>query len=273
MKRVPPKNRTRYASSFVLALLLHALLFLFEYGTWGRPTGQMGVSLIYSRVVEIPSSAKSGAESPPLQSNAPQPKTEPAPPVQKEPTVEKKAQTSELTQEKQAVREAPPPEKEINEIQEREKTEPEIETPFDPSQEFEIAPSSESGRSNGEEDATADSPPLPPLGDGFQMVGLYRTFYPKDLMNMGVEGTVRLEIYVDEDGSLLGNPTVIRSSGHAKLDEHCVKTIKSDYWKFKVAPKPYKLIVELSFTQDEVKEPRFLGEATYLLPEEGGTSE
>lgn len=276
MEELRPRNNRRYLSSFLLAVALHAVLFLLGQGSWGQPSGLPAITLIYSRVVEV--------ETPPVTKIEPKPQIEPKPKVKEEQParvekpkseskppnktpqekVEKKAKTTEAVQEKPAARQVPPPEQEKTvSSAEQVKTKTSSET--------------EPERVNeAKEEAPAEQapPPLPPLGNGLQMMGIHRTFYPKDLQDQGVEGAVRLEIYVKEDGSLLRDPVIKKSSGHPKLDEHCIKTVKDKrLWQFKPAPQSYKLVVELRFSQDKVEEPRFLEEAAYLSPEEGGTSE
>lgn len=262
MKHLRQRDKFRYVASFLIALFLHALLLLLQNGAWGQHSNELQVTRIYSRLVEVEN--KRSIERKPT----PKPKAEERaaeadfsnnstekniPPEAK---IEEESRPTEVTQNKPAPRQVPPAEK------------------LEPTGSPQEAVKPETEAASGVEEAPAEPapPPLPPLGNGRGMLVVNHTSYPKDLLNKGIEGVVRIEIFVNEEGTLAKEPEIIMSSGHLKLDEHCLLTIKR-LWKFKPAPKPYRLSVELSFTNDEVEGPRFLEEATYLSPEEGGTSE
>lgn len=64
----------------------------------------------------------------------------------------------------------------------------------------------------------------PPRIDPIHLVGKHRLpntedFYPPHLIRLGVEGATNIRICVDESGRRQGDPTVIESSGDARLDE------------------------------------------------------
>ena len=123
--------------------------------------------------------------------------------------------------------------------------------------------------SSPEEEGAEAEPPLPPLGAGRGMVASYPITYHKDLLHEGVEGRVLLEVFLAADGKLLTEPVILRSSGDQRLDEHCLRTVAS-YWRFEPAPAPYKVTVEVIFTQQEGRPKiEFIGDALYLSPEGG----
>ena len=262
MKHLRQRDNLRYFTSFLIALLLHALLLLIQNGVWGQNSDQLQVTRIYSRLVEVestqvekkPTLTKPKVEEKPAKADLPNDPAEKN--TSPEAKIEKEPQPTEVVQKEPAPRQVPPAEEEKPTVSHEETSELSMEA-----------------EARVEETPAAPAPPpLPPLGNGHGMLIVNRTFYPKDLLNQGIEGVVRIEVFINEEGTLLKDPEIILSSGLSKLDEHCLLTIKR-IWKFKPAPKPYRLCVELSFTNDEVEGPRFLEEATYLSPEEGGTSE
>ncbi len=276
MDKLHPKENWRYFFSFLLALGVHLLMLLINYGTWGVPGGgEMRIIPVSSQLVEI--------ETKPPVVPRPQPAPPPRPPVEEkkpEPPpreeVEALAQTTELTQEAPSSREVPPPEPEREEREEVVPPAPEErETPVEQAEQEESIVEEEvppqeglevTGEENGEEPG---DPPLPPLGDGAGMLGTYLVTYHKDLLHEGIEGNVRLSIILAEDGSFLREPEIIVSSGHPRLDEHCLMSVKMN-WRFRPAPKPYRVVVEVSFVKtDPQPQIRFLGEATYYSPEGG----
>lgn len=262
MKHLRQRDNLRYITSFLIALLLHALLLLIQNGVWGQSGDQLQVTRIYSRLVEVentpiekkPTSIRPNVEEKPAKADLPIDPTEKC--TLPEAKIEKEPQPTEVVQKEPAPRKVPPAGEEKSTVSHEETSKSAM----------------EAEAKAGQTPAAPAPPPLPPLGNGHGMLVVNRTFYPKDLLNQGIEGVVRMEIFINEEGTLMKDPQIILSSGSAELDEHCLLTIKR-IWKFKPAPKPYRLCVELNFTNDEVEGPRFLKEATYLSPEEGGTSE
>ncbi|HHU51423.1 MAG TPA: TonB family protein [Firmicutes bacterium] len=264
MRYLRQKDNFRSVTSFLIALLLHALLLLLPNGAWGQRSKELQVIRVYSRLVEVentrsierkPTSTpkvEERAATTDLSNNATE-KT-----ISSKAKIEEESRPTEVTQKKPAPRQAPPAEQKEPAVSPQEAVKPE--------------PEAASAEVEEEASAKPAPPPLPPLGNGRGMLMVNHTSYPKDLLNKGIEGVVRIRIFINEEGTLAKEPELIMSSGHIKLDEHCLLTIKR-LWKFKPAPKPYQLSVELSFTNDEVEGPRFLEETTYLSPEEGGTSE
>lgn len=244
-------------------------MLLFNYGLWGVPGGgQMRVIPIYSQLVEIETKSPAAPRTqpaPPRQT--PVEEKKPDPPPREE--VEALAQTTELTQEEPASREVPPPEPEREEVVPPSQEEKEDPVEQKESIEEEV-PVGEELEDTGEEGSEEPGePPLPPLGDGAGMLGSYLVTYHKDLLHEGIEGNVRLNIFVAEDGSFFQDPEIIVSSGHPRLDEHCLLSVKMN-WRFRPAPKPYRVVVEVSFVKtDPQPQIRFLGEATYYSPEGG----
>jgi protein TonB len=51
--------------------------------------------------------------------------------------------------------------------------------------------------------------------------------YPPQARRLRLEGTVLVEVSVSRDGSLVGNPVVSRSSGHAVLDEEALRMVRA----------------------------------------------
>ncbi|HEY8345091.1 MAG TPA: TonB family protein [Bacillota bacterium] len=263
MKYLRQRDNFRYVTSFLIALFLHALLLLWQNGVWGQHSRELQVIRVYSRLVEVENTRSIERKSTPkpkveeraaatdLSNNVTEKNLSP------QAKVEEESQSTAVTQKKPAPRQVPAAEQREPDSSPHEALKPETETASSEVEEIPAKPA---------------PPPLPPLGNGRGMLVANYTSYPKDLLNKGIEGVVRIRIFINEEGALAKEPELIMSSGHRKLDEHCLLTIKR-LWKFKPAPKPYRLSVELSFTNDEVEGPRFLEEATYLSPEEGGTSE
>ena len=102
------------------------------------------------------------------------------------------------------------------------------------------------------------------------MVAAYHMTYQKNLQHERVEGRIRLEVFLAADGKPLSEPVILQSSGDQRLDEHCLKTI-TRYWQFTPAAAPYKITVEVTFSQ-QAEPPvtvEFIGDATYFSPEGG----
>ena len=55
--------------------------------------------------------------------------------------------------------------------------------------------------------------------------------YPKDAINIGLEGTVKIEAIINTKG-IISSIKIIKSSGHELLDQSFVTTVKTNY-KFK----------------------------------------
>lgn len=51
--------------------------------------------------------------------------------------------------------------------------------------------------------------------------------YPGEAMDEGWTGTVEIEVRVARDGSLVGSPKVVRSSGHVLLDREAVRMVRA----------------------------------------------
>ncbi|HBR30091.1 MAG TPA: hypothetical protein DD734_01355 [Firmicutes bacterium] len=241
---------SRKAGSFLLAVGLHVLIFsIYSGGYWGAGGDELGYTLIQPRVVEIEGVRTEVRSVPPREQVQPQPVK---PPTVKEPVKEPSAppqqekaisKIDEVQQEKPAARETKP---EAGEV------------------------ANQVGAPETEGKASAEQPALPPLGQAGGMVGFVPRFtYPKSAEHLGAEGKVLMELYLAPDGTLLKEPVMLASSGHAALDEHCRRMFTSREWKFKPASQPYKLQVEIDFSDNEVKH-KFIGEAAYLSTEEGG---
>ncbi|NLW56697.1 MAG: TonB family protein [Firmicutes bacterium] len=260
MNKLRSRELNRVVGSFLLAVGLHALLFLLQInGIWGASGGGLDYTLIHPRVIELepPKAAARTAQVKvtPEEKTAPQPK----PPAPAEPPArsieEAVARLEEVHQEQPASRET-----------KAEPGEPVTTRPEEP------APPSETEAETGEAQTVQapEVPALPPLGSAGGMVLFAPGFsYPKSAEHRGLEGTVQLELYLNPEGRLLSEPQILVSSGHTLLDDYCLRILKSGEWKFKPAPQPYKILFEVRF-EDYKVEPRYIGEAVYLSPEEGG---
>lgn len=255
------KEDLRSFYSFLLASGLHLLLFLFNGGAqWGVEAGQTRIIPVYSRLVVV--------EEKPVLTQAQTPATvkKDPPPAKKEvpPKKEAKAEVAAVVQEQPAPRQAPPVEKE-------ERPSPGAvpeELPEAPVPE-ETVPGTDQ-ETVSEEEGPEAAPPLPPLGSGRGMVAAYPMTYQKNLQHERVEGRIRLEVFLAADGKPLSEPVILQSSGDQRLDEHCLKTI-TRYWQFTPAAAPYKITVEVTFSQ-QAEPPvtvEFIGDATYFSPEGG----
>lgn len=261
-RRLRSQDNLRSFYSFLLASGIHLLFFLINWGgQWGVEAGQSRVIPVYSRLVVV-------EERKPVLSERPVAEKK-EPPAKKQETPAKREAKAELTevaevaQEQPAPRQAPPVAKE-----ERPSPEPVPGAVAEAPVAEEELPVENQKEGTAEESGEA-APPLPPLGAGRGMVASSPMTYHKDLEHEGVEGHVRMEIFLAADGRLLTEPVILQSSGDRRLDEHCLKTVTS-YWRFAPAPAPYKITVEVIFSQQEPR-PRieFIGDAVYLSPEGG----
>lgn len=258
-KKLHQKENLRCFYSFLLALGVHLLLLLCNWGRWGVQAEQLRIIPVYSRLIAV--------EEKPVVSQTPATERK-NPPVERKETppkkeVEAKAEMAEVVQEQPAPRQVPPVERE----EPPSPADMPLEPDEDPTHEQELL--NENSEQTPEEEGKDEAPPLPPLGNGRGMVASYMMTYHKDLLHEGVEGRVRLEIFLTADGDLLTEPVILRSSGHDRLDEHCLMSVKRN-WHFEPAARPYRLIIEVSFSKNE---PRpiidFLGDAVYFSPEGG----
>ncbi len=273
---------TRKAGSFLLAVGLHALILLIQgSGYWGASGDELGFTLIQPRLIEIEPVRKEARTDSQKAPSTPKP---PAPPAKTPPAQEQPAPSSgekplttieEVHQEKPASRETRTEPAEVA-------TEPEIaerseETGVESSMVTNDGSTETEGDAQAEGETETDAPTepaLPPLGAAGGMAGAVPGFtYPKDAQHLGLEGRVLMEIYLTPEGTFLKDPVMLASSGHGALDDHCRELFTSRErereWKFKPAAEPYKLQVEVSYINYEVKID-FLGEAAYLTTEEGG---
>ncbi|HHU83151.1 MAG TPA: TonB family protein [Firmicutes bacterium] len=258
-RKLRSQENLRSFYSFLLASGLHLLFFLLNWGAqWGVEAGDSRIIPVYSRVVVVEEKKPVFTETP-----APVKKDPPAPEKEIPPEREAKAEVAEVVQEQPAPRHAPPVEKE----ERPSPVEPPGEETETPTHEEELT--GEDLDPTPEEEGVEAEPALPPLGEGRGMVASYPMTYHKDLQHERVEGRVRLEVFLAADGKPLTEPVILRSSGDERLDEHCLKTVTS-YWRFEPAPGPYKITVEVIFSQQEPRPKiEFLGDAVYLSPEGG----
>ena len=264
MNKLRSRELNRVVGSFLLAVGLHALLFLLQInGIWGASGGGLDYTLIHPRVIELepPKAAARTAQVKvtPEEKTAPQPK----PPAPAEPPArsieEAVARLEEVHQEQPASRET-----------KAEPGEPVTSRPEEP------APPSGTEAETGEAQTVQapEVPALPPLGSAGGMVLFAPGFsYPKDAQHLALEAIVQLELYLTAEGTILKEPLIVNSSGYSEIDQHCLKMFTNPnyvrMWKFKPAPQPYKILFEVRF-EDYKVEPRYIGEAVYLSPEEGG---
>ena len=114
MDKLRSGEMTRKAGSFLLAVGLHALLFMIQAsGYWGAGGDELGYTLIQPRLVEIEPVRREVRAEQPKPQVTPKP---PAPPAEKPPAVEQPASAAEqpltkieeVHQEKPAPRETQP---------------------------------------------------------------------------------------------------------------------------------------------------------------------
>lgn len=270
---------TRQTVSFLLAVGLHALLFLIQgSGYWGTGGDGPRYILVQPRVIEI-EPVRQGVEKEGQKAASTQKlatTTVKTPPAQEKvaPPAGEKPFTAieEIHQEKPAPRET--------------RTEPgEFATQVEVAENSEKAPR-EAGTTlegtagaiqgdalaEGEAETTEPAEPaLPTLGAarGMALSFPQRSSYPKNAQNLGLEGRVLVEFYLTPEGTFLREPVILVPSGHQILDDYCRQMITKGEWRFKQAAQSYKVQVEISFVNNEVKID-FLGEAAYLSTEEGG---
>ncbi|NLY88126.1 MAG: TonB family protein [Firmicutes bacterium] len=255
------KDNLRSFYSFLLASGIHLLFLLCNWGGYwgGVEAGQIRIIPVYSRLVVV-------EEKKPVVTERPAAVKKDPPAEKKEVQLEReaKAEMAEVVQEQPAPRQAPPVEKE----------EPPSPDPVPgevaevPTHEQEV-PGENQDPGPAEESGDTEPPLPPPLGEAGGMVASHPMTYHKDLQHEMVEGRIRLEVFLSADGNLLTEPVILQSSGDVRLDEHCLKTV-TRYWQFKPASGPYKITVEVVFSQQEERPIiEFLGDAVYFSPEGG----
>ena len=116
MRYLRQKDNFRSVTSFLIALLLHALLLLLPNGAWGQRSKELQVIRVYSRLVEVentrsierkPTSTpkvEERAATTDLSNNATE-KT-----ISSKAKIEEESRPTEVTQKKPAPRQAPPAE-------------------------------------------------------------------------------------------------------------------------------------------------------------------
>ena len=91
-------------------------------------------------------------------------------------------------------------------------------------------------------------PPLPPLPAASTLVsGGGRIQYPKNAINEGLAGTVKLEAYVPKGSTKASRIDIIQSSGAASLDQVARLTIENG-WRMEPLLEDYILTVTVSFS-------------------------
>lgn len=112
----------------------------------------------------------------------------------------------------------------------------------------ETSSSNTSAESGLEEERTPQPPPLPPLPAASTLVsGGGRIQYPKNAINEGLAGTVKLEAYVPKGSTRATRIDIIQSSGTASLDEVARLTIQNG-WRMEPLLEDYILSITVSFS-------------------------
>jgi TonB family protein len=126
------------------------------------------------------------------------------------------------------------------------------------------APNSKPVKDDGVKPGEAGKPPAAKkLGSGDKMVsgGTDAPFYyPKDAMNEGKEGNVKLRINIAPDGSF-ESIDILEKSGDYHLDNAAYRYI-SRYWKFKANSEKYFIELLVIFKLDAAPDIRFLRSET-----------
>jgi TonB family protein len=99
-----------------------------------------------------------------------------------------------------------------------------------------------------EEPAEPAPPPLPPLPAASSIVaGGGRIQYPKNAINEGLAGTVKVEAYVPKGSTSANRIEIIQSSGASSLDQVARLTIQNG-WRMEPMLEDYILTVTVSFS-------------------------
>jgi TonB family protein len=69
-------------------------------------------------------------------------------------------------------------------------------------------------------------------------------FYPPESRKLKEEGVTRVKVCVDERGKLIGEPVVVVSSGHPRLDEASIKLTKAGSGRYKPATRDGKPVAD-----------------------------
>lgn len=69
-------------------------------------------------------------------------------------------------------------------------------------------------------------------------------FYPPESRRLKEEGVTRVKVCVDERGKLIGEPVVVVSSGHPRLDEASIKITKAGSGRYKPATRDGKPVAD-----------------------------
>lgn len=117
------------------------------------------------------------------------------------------------------------------------------------------APAGEPGGSSSETESDEEAeptppspPPLPPLPAASTLVaGGGRIQYPKNAINEGLAGTVKLDAYVPKGSTRATRIDIIQSSGAASLDQVASLTIQNG-WRMEPLLDDYILTVTVSFS-------------------------
>jgi TonB family protein len=137
-------------------------------------------------------------------------------------------------------------------------------TPDQPDAAAQTASNSKPIKDDGVKPGEAGKPPAAKkFGSGDKMVsgGTDAPFYyPKDAMNEGKEGNVKLRINIAPDGSL-ESIDIIEKSGDYHLDNAAYRYI-SRYWKFKANNEKYFIELLVIFKLDAAPDIRFLRSET-----------
>jgi TonB family protein len=69
-------------------------------------------------------------------------------------------------------------------------------------------------------------------------------FYPPESRRLKEEGVTRVKVCVDERGKLIGEPVVVVSSGHPRLDEASINVAKAGSGRYKPATRDGKPVAD-----------------------------
>lgn len=217
--------------SWGLSVLVHILLFLLVFPGGGQSAGNGG--LFEVGLVEMPgevTKALSGlvtaAQAAVVEPPAPKPEPEPEPvdTLEGEPVL-------------------PAPEK----AEPEETQQPSTPAAVEPAHGQAVTPGGEQGTAGqGTGSGTGKGPGY---GSGASFVLSGPVMYPKGAQNEGVEGRVKLAVYLKPGAK--AKSEILESSGDKRLDSYSLRAV-TEAWKYTRPPEPLRIVVTLTFKDGKV---------------------
>ena len=207
------KEKSRFGLAWIVSFLAHALILILVFPNAGGAKGE-GMRIMEVGLVEMPAVAQRAA---PAARPAPAVKTQPAETRRREPVPEKAGQDASHPREAASRQTAPVP----------------VPPPAGPS----------AGGSPGQGSGEG-------FGTGEGLVLSRPVSFPKSAQNEGVEGIVRLAVFLPPAGSVRAK--IVESSGDQRLDTYSLRVV-TEAWRYKAPPTGVRIAVTLIYRQGQVE--------------------